>query len=376
MVPADRLPGSVISPIHVLHVVDGLSLGGAERMLVEIANQTVSDGHRASVCVTRNAVDLASSLDSEIDLLVLGRRRRLEIRPLLRLAKWIRAQEIDVIHCHGRSSFSLLAALVASHQVRPPIVLHDHLGVQAHPRVPAWFRIAKRFLAAYVAVDDDQLAWARSAGIPVERMRVITNALDLKALERQLITGSPLEQTSDVASLVCIGGLRHEKAIDVLIAAIAMLNSKVMLHVIGGDADAAYAAHCRALVRQAGLGDRIRFEGPRRDPLALARTAALAVHGARSESGPLVLAEYAGLGIPFVSTRVGGIANSLAAAGVGRFVASESPRALANAIEEFLALPASERRKLGQMAIAPAYRMFNLSSVIGRWYQLYAEVRR
>lgn len=39
--------------MRILHVIDSLALGGAERMLVDIANASVSDGHTVSVCVTR-----------------------------------------------------------------------------------------------------------------------------------------------------------------------------------------------------------------------------------------------------------------------------------------------------------------------------------
>ena len=35
--------------MHVLHIIDGLGLGGAERMLVDIANATVADGQIGSL---------------------------------------------------------------------------------------------------------------------------------------------------------------------------------------------------------------------------------------------------------------------------------------------------------------------------------------
>src|SRR3569623_2355422 len=109
-VSADRQVRIVNTPrLHVLHVVDALALGGAERMLVESANRTVFDGHRVSVCVTRSGIELAARLDPRSDLLVLGRQKKLELSPLVRLVRWIRATDDDAIHCHGRSSFSLIA---------------------------------------------------------------------------------------------------------------------------------------------------------------------------------------------------------------------------------------------------------------------------
>jgi glycosyltransferase involved in cell wall biosynthesis len=361
--------------LHVAHVIDALALGGAERMAVELANRSVADGRRTSLCVTRSALALASRLDPRIELLVLGRQRRFELRPLVRLARWLRDRGVDVVHCHGQSSFSLVAVLRAVHAIDQPIVLHDHRGLQLQREVPSWFGVARRWLAAYAAVDPAQLAWAERAGIPPARRRVIGNAIDIAALARQRITGDALPAAPG-PRLIFVGGLRREKALDVLLDALPRLAAPVTLFVVGGDADPAYAAACRAQASAPALAGRVAFLGARDDALALAATADLAVHPARSESGPLVVAEYAALAIPFVATRVGAIATELAAAGAGAFVAPDDPVALAVVIERMLALPADERRRRAAASAAIAAQRFDVSVAMPRWYQLYAELAR
>jgi len=162
----------------------------------------------------------------------------------------------------------------------------------------------------------------------------------------------------------------------VLLDAMPRLTAPATLFVVGGDADPGYAAACRARAQRPELAGRVVFLGARDDALALAATADLAVHPARSESGPLVLAEYAALGIAFVATRVGGVATELAAAGTGRFVAPEDPAELAAAIDELLALAPDERRRRAAAARGVAHRLFDLSVVMPRWYELYAELAR
>ncbi|HEY5952011.1 MAG TPA: glycosyltransferase [Kofleriaceae bacterium] len=362
--------------LHVLHVIDGLALGGAERMLVEIANQTHAAGWPVSVCVTRDDVTLAGKLRAGIDLLVLGRQRRFDVAAMRKLARWCHAHHVDVIHCHGRSSFSLVALLRLTRQIGVPVLLHDHLGVQLHPDVPWWLRVGHRAAAAYIAISDDQRAWATRAGFAADHIHVIRNAVDLEAVAAQTLSGPPLTRRRGYSQLVAIGGIRAEKAIDVLLRAFARVEKPAVLHIIGGDADRAYADECRRLARELNVADRVVFEGPRPDALALARDADLAVHAARSESGPIVLGEYAAIGATFVSTLVGSVAHDLAHAGVGGYVGSDDPAWLASAIDEVLRWSAEERRQHAIRSRKLALELFDIRRVMPQWLALYSKVAR
>jgi glycosyltransferase involved in cell wall biosynthesis len=269
----------------------------------------------------------------------------------------------------------LLALLAATRALRAPIVFHDHRGIQMYAEVPRWFTVAQRYLAAYVGVDDAQRAWARRGGVTESRIHVIGNAVDFDVLSRQTVQGAPLAARYDVKRVIAVGSLRREKAIDVLLDAFARMTRPAVLHLVGGG-ESRYAADCRARAARSDLAGRVLFEGQREDALALARTADLAVHAARSESGPLVLAEYAGLGVPFVSTLVGGIAASLAGAGVARFVSPEDPAALAAALDELLAMPRPARDAMVEAARSHALRTFDIGVAMPHWYRIYDEVTR
>ena len=113
-----------------------------------------------------------------------------------------------------------------------------------------------------------------------------------------------------------------------------------------------------------------------RDALALAATADLAVHASRSESGPLVLAEYAALAVPVISTRVGGMASALANLDATWFVPPDDSERLRTALRALLALPANERRLVGARQRASARALFDIAGVMPSWYAVYAEAMR
>jgi len=365
--------------MHVMHVVDGLPLGGAERMLVDIANATVAGGDRVSACVTRTCTDLAGSLDSRIRLHVLGRKRRFDFKALRRFARLAHDEKVDVLHAHSRSTFSFLALLKLLRRIHVPVLFHDHYGsIEQDESVPLWFRFAGRFLLdSYVGVYGKLGHWAKSAGVPSERIAVIGNALDLSRVQNVLALDLHREfgfSTGDRVGVV-VAGIRQDKGIDLLLQVLAFspLPPAIKLLIVGGDADPAYAQQCRRLATQLKLDDFVRFTGRREDVPAIVKGADFALMPSRSESGPLVLIEYMAAGLPFVSTRVGDIALRSEQAGLPGFVPPDNAPAFRDAFDGLLALPPTEWQARVAMGRRLAGEHFDILRVMPRWYGIYRE---
>lgn len=366
-----------VKKIHIMHVIDSLDLGGAERMLVEIANSAAADGHEVSVCVTRSGCALADTLRPGIRLWVLGRRNRFDWPAIGRLAALVRDQRVDVLHVHGRSTFSLLALTKSAGLIKAPIVLHDHCGIELDASVPLWFRFwAKRWASHYVGVYAKLAAWAEVAGISREKTSVIDNALDLSRIQQAV----PLDLRKefgiedDVPVGIVVGGLRRNKGIDLLLEAVAQSSycraAKIL--VVGGARDEMYAQACRAQSASLGLGDNVIFVGERSDVPNLLRGADFALLPSRSESGPLVLIEYLASGLPVVSSYVGGIARQVADRGVPEFVAPNDAAAFAKALDRLLSLSPGKWRERGKLGQEIALRNFDIRQIMPQWYKVYA----
>jgi glycosyltransferase involved in cell wall biosynthesis len=360
--------------LHVLHVIDGLGLGGAERMLVDIANSTVADGYRVSVCVTRHDVTLARELDPRIHVLVLARRARISPLGLLRLARFIRAEHVDVIHVHMRSNLGFVLQLRVSRAIRTPIVFHHHSIVPAS--IPVWFRFGQRFIEHYVGVYDGAIAWARDAGIDTSRTSLIPNAVDLSRF-----AGAPHSEIRSELGIgestlaVMVATVRAVKGIELLLEAIAQSSRRAQIRILiaGIDAEPAYAARCRARCTELDLERTVTFLGGRKDVPSLLSAADLGLLTSHRETGPLALIEYLAAGLPIVSTRVGDIGHRLSELGVPGFVAPRDVAAFARELDAVLALAPAARRARGELGRQKLVEGWEIRNTMPRWYAIYRD---
>ena len=365
-----------------MHVIDGLRLGGAERMLVDLANASAENGHEVSVCVTRTEAELGSELHPGVPLWILGRRKRFDWPAMRRFAAKIRDEKIEVLHAHQRSTFAFLAVLKTLGMLQVPIVLHDHYGqIEIDTSVPAWFRFWGRFfIGHYVGVYARLAEWAAASGVARTRIDEIGNAQDLRRLAQAPAKDLRREFSIRADELIgiTVAGLRPEKGIHVLLAALARRESArpIKILIVGGTRDTAYVKQCRAQCASLRLEETVIFTDERADVPGLIKGADFALLPSISESGPLVLIEYLSGGLPFVATRVGDISNRVASLGVPEFVAPDDSGAFAQKLDRLLALSSDEWLRRKQLGTDVAQAHFDIRATLPQWYAVYQKAIR
>ncbi|MSQ31335.1 MAG: glycosyltransferase family 1 protein [Dehalococcoidia bacterium] len=192
--------------------------------------------------------------------------------------------------------------------------------------------------------------------VPADRVAVVPLGVDLdqfrprsQAEARAALGIDPAEQM-----VLAVGRIEPLKGFDILIRAIAQLSDRrrVVLWIIGGDerADREIAA-LRAVAAEVGVGDAVRFLGPRPHEALPAYYSAAAVVAVPSfyESFGLVAVEAMASGVPVVASRVGGLASTVADGRTGYLIPWRCPEPFAEKIELLLRNP-ELRRALGQAA--------------------------
>lgn len=366
---------------HIAHVIDGLAPGGAERMAVEIANATDRSSYEVTVCVTRDDTTLEPALDEDVGRIVLRRASRFDGRGFRRFSAFCRHRRVSVLHVHGRSSLSFIAFQKALGMLPSglPVVAHDHFGdVDLVDRLPRSFKMSLGTTQAlFVGVHERLVEMACRAGVPSNRAWFIRNAVDFSSYE---VTANR-QQTNLPHGLfrpfgIMVANVRPTKDLAVLFQAAQLVDQSFSVGVVGSTADAAYFDDCRKLIGQLSVNDRVRFLGEQPDVRRLLGAADFGLLTSKSESGPLVLLEYAASGLPFASTKVGSIGPDLCSRGIPEFTSVGDANAMGMAITRLLALGDEGRKERGNQGRVEAEKDYDISRVMPSWYEVYEQAVR
>jgi len=334
--------------LHVLQVTDSLEAGGAERVALNLANRLPRDRFRLALCTTRREGPLAAAVRPDVTRLSLTRfdDRVRDVAAAVRLARFLAAEQIDVVHAHGTSVFLVTAATV----LRPtPVVWHDHLGAAPEVRqgqLPLYRAIARR--ARLVVTVNRMLArWAVDAlRLPADKVVRLPNFVLPVAADPATV----VLPGGEGPKVVCVANLRAHKDHLSLIRAMDEVHAahpSTRLLLAGDEPDPAVAAAVRSEVARLGLDDVVTLLGSRADVAALLARCQLGVLSSSSEGFPLALLEYAHAGLAVVATDVGECGEILDDGRLGRLVPAHDPSALARAIIALLDDPDTAHR-LGQ----------------------------
>jgi glycosyltransferase involved in cell wall biosynthesis len=328
-----------------------VELGGAERVVLDLAKAQRAAGHRVSVVSLSDIRGaMAAEFQPVVDTLEAVPKRAGGTDPTLpfRLARWFRAHRTEVVHTHNE--LPLIYGAPGGRLARAAVVHSKHgivpVGSRAHRLRQAAAMAAHYFVAVSAATAD--VARDNRECDP-KKLRVVINGTDLTrfpapAAARSAIR-SELGIPEDARVLVTIGRLVKEKNHALLVRAAApLLGPETRLVIVG---DGALRDDLRKVVAQLGRGY-VHLTGARRDVPSLLASADAYALSSDSEGLPIGLLEAWAAGLPVVSTAVGGIPAAVTSEENGILVppgdATALEAALARVLEPNEAIAAMAKR--------------------------------
>lgn len=335
-------------PINVLHVIDSLAPGGAERVVVELVNNLDKRIVAPSVCVTRADTTLAGAIQDGIPVFRLNRQGTWDRRGLSCFGGLVRHNSIDIIHAHGYSSSLFVAVAKAYNLLNVPIIMHAH---SSNPPGLATRLVARTTVKHFIGVSPQSVRWAQSLmGFPVQQTTLLGNAINIVGyFDSAPIDLRPYFEVRPRFVGIVLANVRPVKDFDTLFHALAASSYRDEIGVVvaGSVADSDYVEHCCHLLTDLDLAERVVFLGSRQDVSNLLASTDFALLSSENESGPIALLEYMAAALPFVVTRVGQVGEAVATAGLPSVVPKRDPACLADALDRLLLLPIAERKARG-----------------------------
>lgn len=310
--------------MRILYVISGLTFGGAEKQLVEVAKQLVRRGHEIAIYTLNSNVPRKGELSgSGVRLIIDQKQSKLDAAVVLRIRRTIRSWQPDVVHgfLFDGDFYSRLAAAGTG----VPVLnseRNDSYRLSWHQRLAHWLtrRLAHGVVANTFA--GGQFA-QRRFGFPHSRVHVVWNGVRVEELERQANAAS-MDLRRDFFSspqtrIAClVGAIKPQKnyhlALDTAARLIALDPEWRVLFVgdqlahagpyrPGTTSDTArYKEDVLKHYEKLGMSDKIRFCGQRSDVPAILRQCDVLFVTSLHEGFPNAVLEAMGLGVPVVST--------------------------------------------------------------------------
>lgn len=282
---------------RILHVIPGLTGGGAERQLTLLSAAQAARGDDVHIAVIRPEIPRQLA-GTNVHVHVLRVASHLDPRIYLRLRSLIRSMRAQVVQTW--LTLPDVTGGAAAYMANVPWVLSERSMVEAYPH--SWKHSTRARMArqagAIVANSRGGVEYWQAQGIPLDRIAEIPNAVDLSAIQNAV--SDPLPTEFDNRPLILfVGRLADEKnpivMVDALAKALAGTNAVALLCGTGpleGEIDNRIDA--------LGAGDRIELAGHRRDIAGLMKRASLCVAISKFEGSPNVVLEAIAAGCPLV----------------------------------------------------------------------------
>ena len=367
--------------MRVLHMIDWLKVGGAQKLLVTFGHEAARRGIQTSI------VCLSAPENSQVEqeLRALGvpvaffpAQHLLDPGRLWRVAHHLRQTRPDVVQTHllyanivgGLTGFAVGRPVLATLHTAGPDIASSRGRDWLDAQVMQWLD------RAVIAVGY-KTAELHQPRVGKKAIHVIPNGVNIPAplapSERAALRREILGDEAKTM-IIAVGRFSAVKAYGDLVRAFALLHPRCPQTVLVLVGDGIEKADTEALARTLGLAQAVRFLGNRGDVPRLMAASDLFVSSSVAEGMPLVVVEAMMAGLTIVATAVGDLPFMLADAR-GVVVPPSRPEQLAEALAGLLTDPAGWQT-MGKRAQAYAQQNYSSAVWVDRLTQLYQEVMR
>lgn len=339
----------VMGDLCVCHLVENLALGGLENQLLRIVRATDDPSISYVVCHAGSDTSRRSAFQEAgarmVDAGHAGALDAVRPRNLVRFARFLRAEGVDVLHCQGSLYQHVVGRVCGSAAGCPVVGTYHNRADSFHPATRMMERLTRPLSAVDVAVskgvERSFAGSAREYEVGQDGLNratyTIYNGIDVLAFESAVGDADPTSVAPDVAGdggtvFLNVGRYSDVKNQAVLVDAMDRVVEELpaaRLFVVGwGERESAL----RERVERHGLDDHVTVTGRVPSVTPYYALADAFVLPSLAEGLSVVLLEAMAAGLPIVASHIPGTTEAVADGDTGLLVPPDSVTELADAM--------------------------------------------
>lgn len=360
--------------MKIMYVMTDLALGGAEIQVMRMIERIYQNNNVifVSMMVTESK-EMKRKLDNMgVKLYSLGLERgSMTIKSFIDFLAIVRKEKPDVIHSHMiHANFLLRAASVFLHKCLKINTVHGEEEYAGKRKII--YRLTD-FLVDYTVccgkILYDQAI--KKKIISTKKIKYICNGLDTNAYNFSNESRCKLREKygiSDEFVWITVGRLNEVKNHKYLLSEFRNLTKNNCMLVVVGDGP--LYDELERYVCEFDLSNVI-FTGKRNDIADLLSMADAFVLSSIHEGLPLSLQEAGAIGLPLVSTNVGGCSEVISEGVNGYLCESNVMGSLSESMRKVMEKSRIERERMGRKSREIMVGRFNMTKTVEKWLELY-----
>ena len=297
---------------RIVFVIEALTVGGAEHMLVAMANRMQVLGWDCSVICLSIAGDLADNLNDGVNFQVLGKKPGVDFSVPGRLRKCIQSIDPVAVNCHlwTANTWTRFSLIKSGYRV---VATEHSRDTWKGPHYRFIDRLLSRAMFRMVAVSGDTADfYKKEIGIAEKLVTVINNGINTEKFRTADGSKVRAELATESEVLVgTVGRMISAKNHPRLVEAIALLRNEypdLRLVFVG---DGPEREPLEAAIDEAGIADITTLTGTRHDVPQIFKALDIFVLSSDREGHPLTALEAQAAGTPVVLTNAGGSSDAI-----------------------------------------------------------------
>ena len=358
--------------MKILYIITGLGMGGAEHVVVNLADALSARGHQVKIAyLTGEALVLPRSLEVEVISIGMGSAKDI-LKSYVKLRALVKKMKPDIVHSHMYHS-NLLARLLRLSINVPKLFCTSHSKEEGGQLIMLAYRFTDKLADISTNVSQEAVdSFIKRGIVKPNRMITVANGINTQRFyfdKEARITKRQELNINGVKVILAVGRMHKAKNYPNLLNAIASLKiirQDFIVLIVG---DGPLREEMTSLAESLGIADVVQFLGIKRDIPALMSASDVFTLSSSWEGFGLVVAEAMACERVVVATDCGGVNEVVGCRGF--LVKPKNSELLSEALNKALNLSLTERSELGIAARQRIVDNYSLEANVEAYLELY-----